>query len=190
MKNIIPFLLLSGYTLMAQISLDTIIQLNEINATFKATETSPVNYQNISKEDIKQKSIGQEPAMLISNTPSITYSVDGGHSQGYAYFRLRGLDQTRVNITIDGIPLNDPMDQAFYFSNFADILNSVDNIQIQRGAGITKNGNASYAGSIELFSEKLSNPENYSFGLGYGSFNTLRTFASFNSGIKKTKQSM
>ena len=88
MKNIIPFLLLSGYTLMAQISLDTIIQLNEINATFKATETSPVNYQNISKEDIKQKSIGQEPAMLLSNTPSITYSVDGGHSQGYAYFKI------------------------------------------------------------------------------------------------------
>ena len=73
------------------------------------------------------------------------------------------------------------------FQILQNILNSVDNIQIQRGAGITKNGNASYAGSIELFSEKLSNPENYSFGLGYGSFNTLRTFASFNSGIKKNK---
>ena len=122
MRNIITFLLLPIHIILAQHSLDTIIPLNEVNATFKATESSPVNYQNISKQEIKQKSIGQEPAMLISNTPSITYSVDGGHSQGYSYFRLRGLDQTRVNITIDGIPLNDPMDQAFYFSNFADIF--------------------------------------------------------------------
>ncbi len=187
MKNLTFFLFISLNTLFAQNSLDTIIQLKEVNATFKADQLSPVNYQNISSDEIKEKSIGQEPSILLSKTPSITYSVDGGHSQGYSYFRLRGLDQTRVNITLNGIPLNDPMDQAFYFSNFADILNSTDQIQIQRGASMTKNGNANYAGSIEIFSKKLSDPQNLNIGFGYGSYNTFRSYMSFNSGIKNKK---
>ena len=187
MKNITFFLFISINILCAQNSIDTIIQLNEVIATYKATQITPVNYQNISFAEINQKSVGQEPAILISTTPSITYSVDGGHSQGYSYFRLRGLDQTRVNITINGVPLNDPMDQAFYFSNFADILNSTDEIQIQRGVGLTKNGSASYAGSIELFSKKLSDSQKLDVGLGYGSFNTFRSYVSFNSSIQNNK---
>ena len=100
---------------------------------------------------------------------------------------MRGLDQTRINITIDGVPLNDPMDQAFYFSNFANLLGSIEMIQIQRGAGISKNGNASYAGSIELFSKKLSDPQSFTFDIGYGSYDSFKTAAFFNSGIKNGK---
>ncbi len=187
MKNLTFFLFISFNILFAQNSLDTIIELSEVQATFKAVNFSPVNYQNISSNEIKKKSIGQEPSILLSNTPSITYSVDGGHSQGYSYFRLRGLDQTRINITFNGVPLNDPMDQAFYFSNFADILNSIDQIQIQRGVSMTKNGNANYAGSIELFSNKLSDPQNLHVGFSYGSYNAFRSYMSFNSGLKNKK---
>ena len=93
------------------------------------------------------------------------------------------MDQTRINITLDGVPLNDPVDQAFYFSNYADILNSISKIQIQRGVGVSKNGNASYAGSIELFSPNLNN-NNKEIGFGYGSYNTLRTYAIYNSTVK------
>ena len=118
MKNIPIFFIISINFLFAQNKIDTIIQLSEVNATFLATKKSPINYQNISLEKIKTESVGKEPSITLSTTPSITYSVDGGYTQGYSYFRLRGLDQTRVNITIDGVPLNDPMDQAFYFSNF------------------------------------------------------------------------
>ena len=187
MKNFSIFLFTSLNILFAQNTIDSITQLNEVNATFLATKKSPVNYQNISLKKIKTKSFGQEPSIIFSTTPSITYSVDGGYTQGYSYFRLRGLDQTRVNITIDGVPLNDPMDQAFYFSNFADLLSSIDMIQIQRGAGISKNGNASYAGSIELCSKKLSDPQSFDFSIGYGSYNSFKTSASFNSGIKNKK---
>ena len=77
----------------------------------------------------------------------------------------KGIDQTRINITLDGVPLNDPADQAFYFSNYADILNSVSKLQIQRGIGTSKNGTASYAGSIELFSPELYNPKKMELGI-------------------------
>ena len=187
MKHLLFFLFLSINILFAQNLSDTIIKLNEVNATFEATRFSPINYQNLSSIQLNEKSTGQEPAIILSNTPSITYSTDGGHSQGYSYLRLRGLDQTRVNITLNGVPLNDPADQAFYFSNFADILNSVDKIHIQRGVGITKNGTANYAGSIELFSKKLSDVQKLEYGIGYGSFNTFRIHSSFNSGINNKK---
>ena len=135
---------------------DSINQLLEINATYYAQKQTPITHQNIKLEDIQKQSIGQEPAFIFANTPSIIAYADGGHSQGYSYFTLRGIDQTRINITLDGVPLNDPADQAFYFSNYADILNSISKIQIQRGVGVSKNGNASYAGSIELFSPNLN----------------------------------
>lgn len=166
---------------------DSTTYLQEINATYKATQNSPINYQNIKLIDLRAKSIGQEPSLLLSNTPSITAYADGGHNQGYSYFRLRGMDQTRINITIDGVPLNDPTDQAFYFSNFVDILNSVSQIQIQRGLGITKNGTASYAGSIELSSPTIGNTPQTNIGLGYGSFNSFRSFASHNTGVNNNK---
>ena len=166
---------------------DSIKQLNEITVTYHANKLTPVTYQDITNYEIEQKSIGQEPSFLFSTTPSIISHSDGGHTQGYSYFTLRGIDQTRINITFDGVPLNDPADQAFYFSNYPDILNSVNKIQIQRGVGTSKNGTASYAGSIALFSKKLHDLTQFKFGAGYGSYNTLRVFGSYNSGIKNKK---
>ena len=189
MKNLFFLTLLSLNLTFSQniLDIDSTTILNQVNATYTASKSSPINHQNISLNEIEIKSIGQEPSLFLSYTPSITAHTDAGHSQGYSYFRLRGIDQTRVNISLDGVPLNDPMDQAFYFSNFADILNSTSQIQIQRGIGTTKNGTASYAGNIELFSPTLSNSQKTTIGLGYGSYNSIRSFVTFNSGIKKNK---
>lgn len=167
--------------------LDTINQLEEIIITYQADKLTPITFQNIYSKEIKSKSTGQEPSFLLSETPSITNYSDAGSSQGYSYFRLRGIDQTRINMTLDGIPLNEPEDQGAYFSNFPDLLNSVSKIQIQRGIGITQNGAASYGGSIQLFSPKLKDSTKTTFGLSYGSFNSLRAFGEHNSGVKNNK---
>jgi iron complex outermembrane receptor protein len=124
---------------------------------------------------------------LLSETPSITNYSDAGNSQGYSYFRLRGIDQTRINMTLDGVPLNEPEDQGAYFSNYPDILNSVSKIQIQRGVGTSKNGVASYGGSVQLFSPNLYDSSKTTFGFGYGTFNSLRAFGEYNSGVKNRK---
>ncbi len=183
------FTLLSFGQLTAQDTLhtDSIKQLDEVVITYQADKRTPVTFQNIYSKTIKEKSTGQEPSFLLSETPSITNYSDGGNSQGYSYFRLRGIDQTRINMTLDGVPLNEPEDQGAYFSNYPDILNSVSKIQIQRGVGTSKNGVASYGGSVQLFSPNLRDSTKTTFGLGYGSFNSLRVFGEYNSGIKNKK---
>lgn len=161
--------------------------LDEVIIIYQADKRTPVTFQNIYSKDIKQKSTGQEPSFLLSETPSITNYSDAGNSQGYSYYRLRGIDQTRINTTFDGMPMNEPEDQGAYFSNYPDILNSVSKIQIQRGVGTTKNGVASYGGSVQLFSPNLADSTKSTFGLGYGSLNSLRVFGEYNSGIKNKK---
>lgn len=169
------------------IKADSIKILKAVVISYQADKLTPITFQNISYEEVKTKSTGQEPSFLLSETPSITNYSDAGNSQGYSYFRLRGIDQTRINLTIDGVPLNEPEDQGAYFSNYPDILNSVSKIQIQRGVGTSKNGTASYGGSVQLFSPNLSDSAQSTFGLGYGSFNSLRAFGEYTSGIKNRK---
>lgn len=183
------FALLSVGQLSAQDTLliDNTKFLDEVIIIYQADKRTPVTFQNIYSKDIKQKSTGQEPSFLLSETPSITNYSDAGNSQGYSYYRLRGIDQTRINTTFDGMPMNEPEDQGAYFSNYPDILNSVSKIQIQRGVGTTKNGVASYGGSVQLFSPNLADSTKSTFGLGYGSLNSLRVFGEYNSGIKNKK---
>ena len=190
-RYIILFLLtiLISLQLKAQdtLRIDTLQTLQEVVVTYQADKRTPITFQNIYSKDIKAKSTGQEPSFLLAETPSITNYSDAGNSQGYSYFRLRGIDQTRINMTLDGVPLNEPEDQGAYFSNYPDILNSVSKIQIQRGVGTSKNGVASYGGSVQLFSPNLADSTKTTFGLGYGSFNSLRVFGEYNSGIKNKK---
>ena len=167
--------------------LDSTKTLKEVIVTYQADKLTPITFQNISSKELKTKSIGQEPSFILSETPSITNYSDAGNSQGYSYYRLRGIDQTRINMTLDGVPLNEPEDQGAYFSNYPDILNSVSKIQIQRGVGTSKNGVASYGGSIQLFSPNLYDSNKTTLGFGYGSFNSLRTFGEYNRGIKNRK---
>lgn len=180
---------LTSVQLKAQDTLrtDTTKTLQEVIVTYQADKLTPITFQNISSNDLKTKSTGQEPSFLLSETPSITNYSDAGNSQGYSYFRVRGIDQTRINMTLDGVPMNEPEDQGAYFSNYPDILNSVSKIQIQRGVGTSKNGVASYGGSIQLFSPNLYDSSKTTFGFGYGSFNSLRAFGEYASGLKKHK---
>jgi len=191
LKNLILFIvLLSAATqLKAQVTIkhDSSNLMKEVVVTYQADKLTPVTFQNISGKDLKAKSTGQEPSYLLSETPSITVYSDAGSTQGYSYFRMRGIDQTRINISLDGVPLNEPEDQGAYFSNYPDIMNSVSKIQIQRGIGTSKNGVASYGGSVQLFSPNLFDSTHTSVGIGYGSFNSHRAFAEYNSGIKNKK---
>ncbi|MFN8394768.1 MAG: TonB-dependent receptor [Bacteroidia bacterium] len=145
----------------------------------------PISLQILNLSDLNRKSTGQEPSAILQETPGITAYSDAGNPQGYSYIRIRGIDQTRINVSLDGIPLNEPEDQGAYFSNFPDMFNSVSRVIVERGVGINKNGTASYGGSIRMTTPRLTGQRKLEVGLGYGSFNSTRAYAEYQSNSRK-----
>ena len=189
-KNVlfVPLLLCLHIAGIAQVDTNEVHELSEVVIeNYFAKDKTPVSFQNVDLETIEAKNTGQEASFLLSETPSMTVYSDAGSYQGYSYFRLRGIDQTRINMTLDGVPLNEPEDQGVYFSNYPDFFNSVDKIQIQRGVGTSKNGTSSYAGSIQYSSPNLQDSTYKQVGLGYGSYATYRAYGEYNMGLKKNK---
>ena len=84
----------------------------------RADSKSPVSQKTLTKNDIDKTYQGQEISYILDKTPSISSQSDGGQPNGYTTFRLRGIDQTRINMTLNGVPLNEPEDQGVYFSNY------------------------------------------------------------------------
>lgn len=189
MKKILLYIstLFLSYTSYSQNSSDTTYLEETVIQAYKAERVTPITFKSISNQELDKVNIGQEPSQILSFTPSINIYSDAGNYQGYSYFRLRGIDQTRVNMTLDGIPLNESEDQGVYFSNYPDFFNSINGLQIQRGVGTTTNGVASYAGSINYQSPNLRDKQKIETGINYGSFNTYRIYGEYNSGLKNNK---
>lgn len=148
----------------------------------RADTKTPVSQKTITKKDIDKTYQGEEIPVLLDKTPSITSQTDGGHPQGYTTFRLRGIDQTRMNMTLNGIPLNEPEDQGVYTSNYPGFANNIQSMQIQRGVGTSSNGVASYAGSIN-FESRNGLEKKTETQIGYGSWNTRRVNVTKSTGL-------
>lgn len=138
----------------------------------------------VTRTDLQATNAGQDAPLVLQNTPDITaYSEAGGFS-GYSYVRFRGLEQNRLNITVDGVPLNDPEDQVLYFSNVPDFLGSMSTVEVGRGVGTSTFGNAPFAGSLNFQSMPLATtPRGGQVDLTSGSFGTWRTSAQGATGV-------
>lgn len=174
-----------------KIGLNNDYQLEEVVIrAIRGEENMPLTSKILEKKDIENHFVGQDPIFLINQlTPSlISYSESGTNLTNYGQMRLRGIDQSRINITLDGAPLNDMIDHGVFFSNFTDFSNSVESIQVQRGVGTSTNGTASFAGSINFQSIDLRNSRpGAELQLMGGSFNTFRASAEIFSGLQKNK---
>ncbi len=157
-----------------------------VNA-IRGEEKAPISQTTLSKEDIDKQFYGQDATALLQQTPNINASFDAGNLfSNYSYMRIRGLDYSRINVTLDGVPLNDMMDQGVFFSNMVDFANSIQSVQVQRGVGTSSNGTAGYAGSVNFESlrpqDQLPGAE---LQLSVGSFGTSRYSAEVYSGLVK-----
>jgi iron complex outermembrane receptor protein len=151
----------------------------------RVDENSPATYENIGKAEIKKRNNGQDLPFLISNSPSVVVTSDAGTGIGYTGFRIRGSDMTRINITMNGVPMNDAESHSVYFVDLPDLASSLDNIQIQRGVGTSTNGAGAFGASINM-QTKLLNDEAYAKYDGrVGSYNTMKNTVSFGTGLLK-----
>ena len=164
--------LLTFFVLTHALSQDTVLTVTIPEITVTPTGDEPITLSQYDNKFIESSS-GEEPSLILSKTPSVISYSESGNYQGYAYVRLRGVDQTRINFNLDGIPLNEGEDQGAYLSNFSQFLEGVDRAQIQRGVGISPN-TSSYVGSISFLSEPLFEEKKSKLRLSAGSFNTLR----------------
>jgi iron complex outermembrane receptor protein len=150
----------------------------------RSTLATPAAQSTMTRDDIAKTFTGQDAPNFLNTMPSMTSYSDAGGYSGYSYLRLRGIDQTRINITLDGVPLNDPEDQVLYFSNVPDFLNSIQSVQVQRGVGSSTFGTASYAGSMNFQSVPLATtPRGGDVQLTGGSFNTMNASAQYATGV-------
>ena len=157
-----------------------------VSAT-RAGERSPMAFTNIGKEEIKASNMGQDIPLLLNYTPSFVATSDAGNGMGYTGFRIRGTDPTRINVTVNGVPMSDAESQITYFVDIPDMAASTENIQVQRGVGNSANGASAFGASIDLQTSKLNPVAKASFSSSAGSFNTFRNNVSASSGLLNGK---
>ena len=156
-------------------------------SSIRASDHMPVTESTLQQQQVKFNYAGQEVPVVLAQTPSVTWYSDGGHFTGYSYLRLRGIDQTRINFTLNGVPLNEPEDQGAYFSNYPDFLNNIQSVQIQRGVGTSTNGTGAFAGSVNFESPSLLDSAGVEMQVSAGSYNTWQLSPQFKSGLLKNK---
>jgi len=116
----------------------------------------PVTQTKFNCDELSYLNLQRDPFFALSvATPSIYAQSDNGHGTGYSYMRMRGLDQTRINYNLNGIPLNEMEDQGLYFSNMPGFYNYLGSINVERGVGTSKYGNTSVAGSVDMETRSL-----------------------------------
>jgi iron complex outermembrane receptor protein len=149
------------------------IQTGEVivNATRANTKT-PIAYNNVSGQEIFSNKVGKDIPALLSVLPSVVYSSESGSGYGNSSLRIRGTDQSRINVTVDGVPLNDPESHNVFWVNMPDFLSSVDNIQVQRGVGTSTNGAASFGASVNFKTNKVKSKEFVDIEYSSGSYNS------------------
>jgi len=183
-------------TAQVKLDLDTVYQTEPITiiATHASERMSPVTFSDLSHSEIKQQYSAQDVPVVLSGMPSITfYSENGNGTGGYSYITMRGFDQQRLSIMVNGVPQNDPEDYSVYWIDFPDLLGSTTNIQVQRGAGSAFYGPPAIGGSVNLlavpFQPKPSVTLESTLGFQeYSATNTIvlstrKYSATFNSGL-------
>ena len=149
----------------------------------RVDESTPIAYTNISRDQIESNNFGQDIPMLISTSPSVVSSSDAGAGIGYTDMRIRGVDQARINVTVNGIPINDSESHGVFWVNMPDLASSTQNIQIQRGVGTSTQGAGAFGASMNL-QTALMRPEAYGeVTLGAGSFGTQKANVQLGSGL-------
>lgn len=154
----------------------------EVRAT-RAGENSPFTRTNLFKKEIEKVNLGADLPFILNQTPSVVVNSDAGNGVGYTGIRIRGTDASRINVTLNGVPFNDPESQGTFFVDIPDFSSSVGSIQIQRGVGTSTNGAGALGASINISTNEINTQPYLELNNCYGSFNTWKNTLKIGSGL-------
>ncbi len=153
----------------------------------RAGKFSGMAFSEMSKEDISKNNLGKDAPMLLDQMASVVVNTDAGNGVGYTGLRIRGSDGTRINVTINGVPVNDAESQGSYFVDMPDLMSSVNSIQVQRGVGASSNGAGAFGASINFQTNQLNEKAYGQVISTVGSYNTFRNTLAFGTGLINNK---
>ncbi len=148
----------------------------------RAKSEDPFTFQNISGDSLAAANPGQDIPFLLRRTPGAVYTSDAGNGVGYTGIRIRGADATRVNVTINGVPLNDAESQGVFWVNMPDFVSSTSSLQLQRGVGGSTYGAGAFGANLNMVTNAPSARPSLTAELGGGSFGTARGMLKANTG--------
>ncbi|MDA9066946.1 TonB-dependent receptor [Flavobacteriales bacterium] len=162
--------------------------INEVTvSSSRIEENTPTTYTTITKKEIEKNNLGQDIPYLLQQSPSMVVTSDAGAGIGYTYMRIRGTDASRINVTINGIPVNDAESHGVFFVNMPDFASSIESVDIQRGAGTSTNGVGAFGASVNLYTDFRSENPYAEVNNSIGSFGTIRNIVKFGTGIINRK---
>jgi len=160
------------------------ISLQEVEVvSVRATDNTPVTFSGLNKEEIRSVNFGEDIPFLLLLTPSVIATSDAGTGIGYTGFRIRGTDANRINVTVNGIPLNDSESHGVFWVNMPDFASSLEDLQVQRGVGTSTNGAGAFGASINMKTENIPLQSYGEANGGYGSFNTSKITLKTGTGV-------
>ena len=178
--------LVCAVSVSAEKDVDSLLSVNlqgiQVVST-RASKKTPVAYTNVSQQELKAVNFGQDLPYLISLTPSVTMTSDAGNGIGYTSLRVRGTDPSRINITANGIPMNDAESAQLYWVNMGDFASSVQSIQIQRGVGTSTNGAGAFGATLNMQTENIGLKPYFGLDLSGGSYYSHKETLRFGTGL-------
>ncbi len=154
----------------------------EISAYKAISGLSPVSFSSLTRDEIRLKYTAQDIPMVLASEPGVWAYSESGNGTGYSYASIRGFDQSRIAVMIDGVPLNDNESHQVYWVDHGDLLSDVEEIQIQRGIGTNLYGSSSFGGSINATTKIGSDSRTIQFVHGQGNWNTQQYRFKYHSG--------
>ena len=148
----------------------------------RATSSIPVTYSNLSKKELAKRNLGQDIPVLLNYLPSVISSSDAGAGVGYTYLNVRGSNSERINVTINGIPYNDPESHGTFWVNLGDFTSSTENLQLQRGVGTSTNGSGAFGASLNILTDAISENAGGEISNSFGSYGTRKHTVKFTTG--------
>ena len=153
-------------------------QIQEVEVTAQRVEQKTVSSAIVRSDDLNRDNTGQNLPYMLSTTPGLQVTSDDGLGVGYTYFRIRGTDHSRINMTVNDVPLNDSESQGVFWVNMTDVSSSLSQIEVQRGVGTSTNGSASFGASLNMQSGNRDTISNVTIAFNGGMYNTFRELAS------------